>query len=173
MIGLTRHPVANPGHSTAPRPCRLPPAALLCCGPNRSRHCANKPSTNARLPITAPSPRGGPLRVAPTPHPPALSPFPFSPPAPQARRAHRPSPAFAPRPLPTKASGSPAPTRSRGPCHGQAPKVLLIDEPFGALDAKVRKALRRWLRQFHDGVGLTNLFLSPMTRRRPSSLLTR
>jgi sulfate transport system ATP-binding protein len=40
------------------------------------------------------------------------------------------------------------------------PKVLLLDEPFGALDAKVRKDLRRWLRQFHDGIGLTTLFVT-------------
>ena len=40
------------------------------------------------------------------------------------------------------------------------PKVLLLDEPFGALDAKVRKELRRWLRQFHDEIGLTTLFVT-------------
>lgn len=40
------------------------------------------------------------------------------------------------------------------------PKVLLLDEPFGALDAQVRKDLRRWLRQFHDGIGLTTLFVT-------------
>ncbi len=40
------------------------------------------------------------------------------------------------------------------------PKVLLLDEPFGALDAKVRKDLRRWLRQFHDEIGLTTLFVT-------------
>ena len=40
------------------------------------------------------------------------------------------------------------------------PKVLLLDEPFGALDAKVRKELRRWLRQFHDEINLTTLFVT-------------
>lgn len=40
------------------------------------------------------------------------------------------------------------------------PKVLLLDEPFGALDAHVRKGLRRWLRQFHDDIGLTTLFVT-------------
>ena len=40
------------------------------------------------------------------------------------------------------------------------PKVLLLDEPFGALDAKVRKELRRWLRHFHDEIHLTTLFVT-------------
>ncbi|MDX2187316.1 MAG: sulfate ABC transporter ATP-binding protein [Opitutaceae bacterium] len=40
------------------------------------------------------------------------------------------------------------------------PKVLLLDEPFGALDAKVRKELRRWLRQFHDEIHLTTVFVT-------------
>jgi sulfate transport system ATP-binding protein len=40
------------------------------------------------------------------------------------------------------------------------PKVLLLDEPFGALDAKVRKDLRRWLRRFHDEIGLTTIFVT-------------
>jgi sulfate/thiosulfate transport system ATP-binding protein len=40
------------------------------------------------------------------------------------------------------------------------PKVLLLDEPFGALDAQVRKDLRRWLRRFHDEIGLTTLFVT-------------
>jgi sulfate transport system ATP-binding protein len=40
------------------------------------------------------------------------------------------------------------------------PKVLLLDEPFGALDAKVRKELRRWLRQLHDEIHITTLFVT-------------
>jgi sulfate/thiosulfate transport system ATP-binding protein len=40
------------------------------------------------------------------------------------------------------------------------PKVLLLDEPFGALDAKVRKELRRWLRGLHDRMGLTSIFVT-------------
>lgn len=40
------------------------------------------------------------------------------------------------------------------------PDVLLLDEPFGALDAKVRKDLRRWLREFHDRTRLTTIFVT-------------
>ena len=40
------------------------------------------------------------------------------------------------------------------------PKVLLLDEPFGALDAKVRKELRRWLRQLHDELHITSIFVT-------------
>jgi sulfate/thiosulfate transport system ATP-binding protein len=40
------------------------------------------------------------------------------------------------------------------------PRVLLLDEPFGALDAKVRKELRRWLRQLHEEIHLTSLFVT-------------
>jgi len=40
------------------------------------------------------------------------------------------------------------------------PKVLLLDEPFGALDAKVRKELRGWLREIHDRTGLTTVFVT-------------
>jgi sulfate transport system ATP-binding protein len=40
------------------------------------------------------------------------------------------------------------------------PKVLLLDEPFGALDAKVRKELRRWLRKLHDEIHVTTLFVT-------------
>ena len=40
------------------------------------------------------------------------------------------------------------------------PSVLLLDEPFGALDAKVRKELRRWLRRLHDEMNLTSVFVT-------------
>jgi sulfate transport system ATP-binding protein len=40
------------------------------------------------------------------------------------------------------------------------PRVLLLDEPFGALDAKVRKELRRWLRRLHDELKITGVFVT-------------
>jgi sulfate/thiosulfate transport system ATP-binding protein len=40
------------------------------------------------------------------------------------------------------------------------PRVLLLDEPFGSLDATVRKELRRWLRRFHDELGITSVFVT-------------
>lgn len=40
------------------------------------------------------------------------------------------------------------------------PKVLLLDEPFGALDAKVRQDLRRWLRRLHDEIHVTSVFVT-------------
>ena len=40
------------------------------------------------------------------------------------------------------------------------PKVLLLDEPFGALDAKVRKELRRWMRRLHDEIHVTSVFVT-------------
>lgn len=40
------------------------------------------------------------------------------------------------------------------------PKVLLLDEPFGALDAKVRKELRSWLRRLHDEMHITSVFVT-------------
>src|SRR5215210_3124173 len=40
------------------------------------------------------------------------------------------------------------------------PKVLLLDEPFGALDAQVRKELRAWLRRLHDEVHVTTIFVT-------------
>ena len=40
------------------------------------------------------------------------------------------------------------------------PSVLLLDEPFGALDAKVRKELRQWLRRLHDELHITSIFVT-------------
>ena len=40
------------------------------------------------------------------------------------------------------------------------PRVLWLDEPFGALDAKVRRELRAWLRQLHDDTGYTTVFVT-------------
>ena len=40
------------------------------------------------------------------------------------------------------------------------PRILLLDEPFGALDAKVRRDLRRWLREIHDETGHTTVFVT-------------
>ena len=40
------------------------------------------------------------------------------------------------------------------------PRMLLLDEPFGALDAKVRKDLRHWLRSLHERLGLTTIFVT-------------
>ena len=40
------------------------------------------------------------------------------------------------------------------------PRVLLLDEPFGALDAKVRQELRQWLRRLHDEIGMTSVFVT-------------
>jgi sulfate transport system ATP-binding protein len=40
------------------------------------------------------------------------------------------------------------------------PRVLLLDEPFGALDAKVRQELRRWLRRLHEEIHLTSVFVT-------------
>jgi sulfate/thiosulfate transport system ATP-binding protein len=40
------------------------------------------------------------------------------------------------------------------------PKILLLDEPFGALDSKVRKVLRRWIRKLHDDFDITTIFVT-------------
>jgi len=46
------------------------------------------------------------------------------------------------------------------------PAVLLLDEPFGALDAKVRAELRRWLRRLHDELHITSVFVTHDQERR-------
>jgi sulfate transport system ATP-binding protein len=40
------------------------------------------------------------------------------------------------------------------------PKILLLDDPFGALDAKVWQELRRWLRRLHDDIGISSVFVT-------------
>jgi sulfate transport system ATP-binding protein len=40
------------------------------------------------------------------------------------------------------------------------PSILLLDEPFGSLDARVRKELRRWLRKLHDEIHVTSVFVT-------------
>jgi sulfate/thiosulfate transport system ATP-binding protein len=40
------------------------------------------------------------------------------------------------------------------------PRILLLDEPFGSLDAKVRHELRQWLRRLHDDIGITSVFVT-------------
>jgi sulfate transport system ATP-binding protein len=40
------------------------------------------------------------------------------------------------------------------------PRLLLLDEPFGALDARVRQELRQWLRRLHDEIGMTSVFVT-------------
>ncbi len=49
------------------------------------------------------------------------------------------------------------------------PKVLLLDEPFGALDARVRQELRRWLDGLHRELGVTSLLVTHTTGRSPRS----
>ena len=53
-----------------------------------------------------------------------------------------------------------APARGAGARAGGRARVLLLDEPFGALDAKVRQELRRWLRRLHEEIHLTSVFVT-------------
>src|SRR3954451_6408415 len=56
---------------------------------------------------------------------------------------------------PSQLSGGQRQRMGGGGGRGGEPKVLLLDEPFGALDATVRKELREWLRRLHDEVHVT------------------
>jgi sulfate transport system ATP-binding protein len=68
-------------------------------------------------------------------------------------------PQFANR-LPSQLSGGQRQRMALARALAIEPSVLLLDEPFGALDAKVRKELRSWLRRLHDEVHVTTVFVT-------------
>jgi sulfate transport system ATP-binding protein len=64
------------------------------------------------------------------------------------------------RQMPSQLSGGQRQRVALARALAAAPKVLLLDEPFGALDAKVRQELRQWLRRLHDEIHVTSVFVT-------------
>src|SRR5690242_6991553 len=64
------------------------------------------------------------------------------------------------RRLPSELSGGQRQRVALARAPAARPRLLLLDEPFGALDAKVRQQLRQWLRRLHDEIGMTSVLVT-------------